>query len=97
MNKEGMMSEEKCWQLILANFNRYFRAKYLIDLFIAEKFNTSVRVVNSNRKKLDHPFRQEEKNMRGYIGRHLAKLEKENKIEKHSYYVWKIIDGKAEV
>lgn len=86
-----MISEEKCWELIENNFNRYFRAKHLIDLLIADKHGINSNDVNQCRKRLENPYRQEERSIRGYIGRYLAKLEREQKIEKHSYYVWKIL------
>ena len=86
-----MISEEKCWEIIENNFNRYFRAKYLIDLLIADKHNITSNDVNQCRKRLDNPFKKEENSIRGYIGKFLAKLEREKKIEKYSYYVWKII------
>lgn len=86
-----IFSEEKCWEIISKKFNRYFRAKYLIDFLIAEEHGITSQDVNNCRKMIENPYKQEENSIRGYIGKHLAKLERERKIEKHSYYVWKII------
>lgn len=92
-----MISEEKCWEIIGNNFNRYFRAKYLIDLVIAEKYDIPVKYVNDCRRLQENPFHEEEGSIRGHVRNYIIKLEKEGKIVKHSYYVWKIIDGKAKV
>ena len=86
-----MISEEKCWEIIENNFNRYFRAKYLIDLVIAEKHNITPEYVNNCRKMQENPFHKEEGSIRGHVRNYMIKLEKEGKIEKYSYYVWKIL------